>query len=482
MSATNTITVKGNFNTLTNATSTGGYHTLFLNGADYITFEDLTIEAAGTANGWGVRMNNNADFNTFKRCIIKTSETSTSSLFAAFVLSTSATSATGTHSGTASNLLIDSCQIIGGYYGINLNGSGLNLASGRPSNNTVRNSTISNYYIYGMYVYGQNNLTVTNNDFNRLSRATVSTCYGMYNYGRNPGFKFVGNRIHDLGGASGTTNFTGYLIYGSSLTGTASNRALIANNAVYNVNNGTGTVYGMYMLSADTIDIYHNTLDFNSSTATTTGTVYGSYFSGSMNTVNFKNNLISIASPGTGQKYCIYNASTTALINSNNNGLHLNNPGGTLNFVGARSTTARYTTVADWTAATGADANSLGSNPLFVNVSTGDITPGAWAYNNAGAGVFAQVPTDINGAARDTNTPDVGAVEFTPSGCPAPFGVSVSNVRANSATVTFSSLSTAVDLQWGPKGFTPGTGQGQTVTTTTYNLTGLSSYTAYDLY
>ncbi|MFZ9733339.1 MAG: hypothetical protein ACO3BA_08245, partial [Schleiferiaceae bacterium] len=344
------------------------------------------------------------------------------------------------------------------------------------------NSTISNYYIYGMYVYGQNDLTVINNDFNRLSRATVSTCYGMYNYGRNPGFKFVGNRIHDLGGASGTTNFTGYLIYGSSLTGTASNRALIANNAVYNVNNGTGTVYGMYMLSADTIDIYHNTLDFNSSTATTTGTVYGSYFSGNLNSVNFKNNLISIASPGTGQKYCIYNASTTALINSNNNGLHLNNPGGTLNFVGARSTTARYTTVADWTAATGADANSLGSNPLFVNVSTGDITPGAWAYNNAGAGVFAQVPTDINGAARDTNTPDVGAVEFTPSGCPAPFGVSVSNVRANSATVTFSSLSTAVDLQWGPKGFTPGTGQGQTVTTTTYNLTGLSSYTAYDLY
>ncbi|MGA1381313.1 MAG: fibronectin type III domain-containing protein, partial [Schleiferiaceae bacterium] len=34
----------------------------------------------------------------------------------------------------------------------------------------------------------------------------------------------------------------------------------------------------------------------------------------------------------------------------------------------------------------------------------------------------------------------------------------------------------------GPKGFTPGTGKGQTVTTTTYNLTGLSSYTAYDLY
>ena len=38
MSATNTITVKGNFNTLTNSVTTGARHTLFLNGADYLTF------------------------------------------------------------------------------------------------------------------------------------------------------------------------------------------------------------------------------------------------------------------------------------------------------------------------------------------------------------------------------------------------------------------------------------------------------------
>jgi len=483
MSATNTITVKGNFNTLTYSSATTSIrHTLFLNGADYLTFEDLTIEATGTSAGWAVRLNGNADHNTFKRCSFKSSETSTSSAFAAFVLSNSPTGATGSHSGTASNLMIDSCQIIGGYYGICLNGSGVNLAAGRPSNNTVRNSTISNFYLYGIYTYGQNDLKIENNDINRISRATVSTCYGAYNYGRNPGFRFTGNRVHDLGGANGTSNFTGYLIYASSLTGTASSRALIANNAVYNVNNGSSTLYGMYLPSADTIDIYHNTVDFNSSTATGTGTVYGSYFSGNLNSVNFKNNLISIASTGTGAKYCIYNASTTALINSNNNGLHLNNPGGTLNFVGGRSTTARYATVADWTAATGADANSLGSNPLFVNVASGDVTPGAWAYNNAGASVFSQVPTDISGSARDTNTPDIGAVEFSPSGCPAPFGVTVTNVRANSATVSFTTLSSAVDLQWGPKGFTPGTGQGQTVTTTSLNVTGLSSYTAYDLY
>ncbi|NQW41015.1 MAG: hypothetical protein HQ466_03510, partial [Cryomorphaceae bacterium] len=48
MSATNTITVKGNFNTLSfAATNTNERHTLHLNGADHLRFEDLTIEAVG---------------------------------------------------------------------------------------------------------------------------------------------------------------------------------------------------------------------------------------------------------------------------------------------------------------------------------------------------------------------------------------------------------------------------------------------------
>ena len=233
------------------------------------------------------------------------------------------------------------------------------------------------------------------------------------------------------------------------------------------------------------MNIYHNTLDFGASSSTGTSTSYGAYFTFTFgltaSSVNFHNNIISISSPGTGTKFGIYNSSTTNLINSNNNAVVYSGAGGAANWAAGRSFSVTYSTLAAWNTATGQDANSVSSSPMFLNAAAGDITPNSWAYKNAGKNVFSIVPEDLNKAARDT-TPDIGAVEFTPTGCPAPFNVQISNVRATTASLSFSSLSPSVDLQWGPKGFTPGTGQGTTVTTTTTNITSLTSYTAYDLY
>jgi len=485
MSATNTITVKGNFNTLSfAATDANLRHTLHLNGADYLRFEDLTIEAVGAASGWAVRMSNNANNNTFKRCVIRTNETSTTTFFAAFTLTQSPTAATGTQSGTASNLLIDSCQILGGYYGLALNGNSSSMMS-RPTNNTVRNSTVSNFYLYGIYANGQNDLVIEYNDVNRATRSAVTTFYGIYAISRNPGLKINANRIHSPGGSVGTANFLCYPIYGSSLSGTAANPVVISNNAIYNINNNASDFGGIYISVGDTMNIYHNTLDFGPSSSTGTSTSYGAYFTfpfgATASSVNFRNNIISISSPGTGTKFGIYNSSTTNLINSNNNAVVYSGAGGAANWAAGRSLSVTYSTLAAWNTATGQDANSISSSPMFVNAVAGDVTPNSWAYKNAGRNVFSVVPADLNRVARDT-TPDIGALEFTPTGCPAPFNVQISNVRATTASLSFTSLSPSVNLQWGPKGFTPGTGQGTTVTTTTANITSLSSYTAYDLY
>lgn len=480
MSATNTITVKGNFNTLSFAAVDPNLrHTLHLNGADHLRFEDLTIEAIGAASGWAVRMSNNANQNTFKRCVIRTSDFSTLSAFAAFTLTQSPTSATGIQPGTASNLLIDSCQIVGGYYGICLNG---NTMGSRPSNNTVRNSSISNFYFYGIYAYGQNDLVIEYNDINRLSRSNVSTCYGIYNYGRNPGLKIRANRIHDLGGLAGTALFSAYPLYCVTTSGTAASPALIANNAIYNINNLGGLVYGLYMLSSDTLDVLHNTVDINSTSGTAVSAVYGAIFTGGLTRVNFKNNIIQIGSSGTGAKYGLYNSSITSLINSNRNGIRFSSTvGGTSNFIAARSATVVYPTLASWTSATALDSNSLTSDPMFTAVLSGDLTPISFAYNNVGENLTALVPLDLVKAVRGSS-PDVGAMEYTPSGCPAPSNAVLTSVRANSATLNYTSTSASTNIQWGPMGFNPATGQGITVATQSHTIVGLSGYTAYDVY
>ncbi|MFM8565038.1 MAG: hypothetical protein ACKOBQ_02695, partial [Bacteroidota bacterium] len=194
MSATNTITVKGNNNTLSFTSANGNArHVLYLNGADYLRFEDLVIHATGSTTtefGWAVRLNNNADYNTFKRCIIKSNESLTSLNYSGLVLSSSATSATTAGGTLASYLTVDSCQIVGGYYGVCLTGNSSNMSL-RPTNNKVSNSTISDFYIYGFYINGQNNLVLEYNNINRSTRSSVSTFYGVYAISRNPGFKFV---------------------------------------------------------------------------------------------------------------------------------------------------------------------------------------------------------------------------------------------------------------------------------------------------
>ncbi|TVQ76862.1 MAG: hypothetical protein EA358_08260, partial [Flavobacteriales bacterium] len=67
-SATNTITINGNGNTLAFAgTSTTDWATLTLNGTDYMSIDSLTIAATGVANGLTMMLTNGADHNNFTR-------------------------------------------------------------------------------------------------------------------------------------------------------------------------------------------------------------------------------------------------------------------------------------------------------------------------------------------------------------------------------------------------------------------------------
>ena len=269
-SATNTITINGNGETITTTSSTD---VIELYGADYMTFKNLKINAAGTGNSTKcVLMRNNADYNTFDGCEMIVSRyrgTSNTTAYVAFSGSRTSVRSTGNHGShnTFKNNKMwngTTGYTYGPYYGI---AEYYNYATG---NNTFDNNDMSSVYYYWMYNYYSSGYKITNNDFhnqrNGANYAYVTYCYygnsrsvanqiqvnnneyrnmtcnyvyGMYSY-RCQGtssqpFQMSGNKCYN--------NDAGYYCYGPRpyyATNFESN-----NNEVYN-NSADYYVYGMY--------------------------------------------------------------------------------------------------------------------------------------------------------------------------------------------------------------------------------------------
>ncbi len=75
---------------------------------------------------------------------------------------------------------------------------------------------------------------------------------------------------------------------------------------------------------------------------------------------------------------------------------------------------------------------------------------------------------------------DVSVTDIPP--CPEPIGLSLTNSTQSSATIAWSSSSSAFNIEVGPMGFTQGTGTSYSSTTTSYTATGLTQNTYYDAY
>ena len=220
--------------------------------------------------------------------------------------------------------------------------------------------------------------------------------------------RIVKNKIHNSNTGNPISTSAVYPIYVTKGGGYLQN-LLIANNTIYNIDNN-GTAYGIYITTAKNIDIYHNSMALDNSSATGSSLIRALFTSGTCDSIRIKNNNFLITRGGTGTMTGMYITTIPATFESNHNNVYVNSPSGT-NLFGYYA--ANQTTLADWQTATLQDANSYSSLPIFSSTSTGDLTPAAAVLNNSGEDLSAVVPTDINGVVR-TSTPDVGAFEFTP--------------------------------------------------------------------
>ncbi|MFU8842677.1 MAG: fibronectin type III domain-containing protein [Bacteroidales bacterium] len=407
----NTLTINGNGETLEYLSlNTNERATFKLNGTDYVTVDNLVIKALGSVSGeygWAVWLTNNADYNIFSNCSFIADQTATLTNFAGFVTTNSPTGAT-TAGLAASNLKVIDCQVIGGYYGMIINGP---TTGPYAENNLITGNEIRNFHLYGMYVRGQNNSLITENTITRPDRATTGTLYMIYLTSNMNDTEVTKNRIYDFSPAITTTS-TGYGIYATTLSADPGQELLIANNVIYGYQNMNGIQYGMYFstsASLGNLRIYHNSVSPDNLNHAGSSSIYGLYFTGTGANLDIRNNIISYTTNSSGTKYCLYFSGATQIVTSNYNVLHRGATSGTNN-TGYWGTA--FPTLADWKTANGGiyDQNSIDADPIF---SPPLITPSGPDANDMGTNLLAWVPDDIFGVAR-TATPDPGAIEFTP--------------------------------------------------------------------
>jgi hypothetical protein len=489
-SEVNTLTINGNGETLEFlSTDSNARHTFALNGTNYVHVDNLIFEALGadgtSAWGWAVWLSNEADYNTFTNCHFIANMTETQTNYAGFVASNSATGATSAGL-AASNLTIDNCVTMGGYYGITLQGP--TEASGDPNaqNNLITNCEIKDFRLYGIYLRGQNNALIAGNDISRPEREEVSTAYGIYFRDNMTGTEIVNNRIHTFAGNAYATS-AAYGIYGTTNTSNIGEELLIANNLIYGFDNMNGIQRGIALFTSDNVRVYHNTISVDNINHAGSNAIQGIYHSGNGFTIDIRNNIISVTSNSTGTKHCLYFAQTDVnvpLLTSDHNVLHMGATAGTNHLVYWRGDGGTdYTTLEDWQLAGSAayDQNSVETDPLFTSPVLGDLTPQNPLIDNIGTDLLAFVPEDFFGVLR-TVTPDPGAIEFDPPDCTPPSNLSAENITTTSADLGWipTGDETVWNLEWGLEGFEQGTGTLiQGITNIPYALEGLDHTTSY---
>ncbi|MBU3675673.1 MAG: T9SS type A sorting domain-containing protein, partial [Chitinophagaceae bacterium] len=408
-SATNTVTINGNNETLTFLNTTAALPSVLeLNGADYIKVNNLNIVSTASAgNAFAVHLWNNADFNRFSNCTISCNTAAIASTTSAFSVSgAQAAAVTAGLSGTNDSLI--NCTVTGGYYTVVFTGP---TSGTTPSGNFISGCTINDSYLYSIYSAYNSGIVIDNNRIQQPTRTTFTTFYGVFLTTNSINAKVTRNHIRNLYANLPSNTSASYAIYVNA-TGSLGNENIIANNIISHVQNN-GAAYGIYALSsANHTHILHNTISYDNTLATGTTTTRGIWLGHTTAGVNVlvRNNIITISRGGTGVKHGLYYGGSVG-ITSNNNVINiLTNANHHVGFL-----TSNFTTLANWQTANAAawDQQSVDVSPVFANptIPAYDFTPTASAVNNIGAP--SSITVDYNNTLRSLLTPDPGAIEFT---------------------------------------------------------------------
>ena len=380
---------------------------------------------------------NGATFNTIKNCIVRGSSNRTT--YAAIVSSRSDTTGgssitapfPGTVSAANSNNTISNNSL--GYAQHVLR---FNTSSFVEPNLTITNNNIDSAFTNGIFVQNQSNCLISGNTLNNLATdaATYSgTIHGIQINGSVTTTTISFNKIIKVRQNS-TSTVTGFSARGITLaTNTNNANITVSNNFIGDISSfgltTNVTVHGIIATTTGTpttatspiYKIYHNTVNLttasnapNTQTSALSISIASATSAACMDVRNniFANNIPS--SSGNTNYWAVFNftgSTINAFSNLNNNAYY------TSNSAIISNNPSTIGTLTAWQIFTSKEANGVFAQPTFTSATDLHLsTVAANASINNGGLPISGITTDIDGATRSVNFPDIGADEivYTP--------------------------------------------------------------------
>ena len=353
-----------------------------LNGADYITFKNMTIKRTDTlAYSIVVDIKSNARRNTFANNIIEGNIKKTTFTYRALV--------TSDNVGRDCFNTFNNNILRYGDYGIYFLGQGSNQPD---SGNAIINNKFIDQAYRGLFFTSQKWLSVKGNTI--ISNSQNTNYNGIYLQYSNDTMRILKNKI---------SLSTGYGIYLTNCNETVSSQGLIANNFI--AIGGTSSAYGIYVSISKHQQIIYNNINIYS-THPTSGAAL-SLIGASTEYINVKNN--ALANTGGGYSYYVASAAiSTVLSTSDYNDLYTTGA-----YIGSWKTTGNITNLANWRTASAFETHSVSADPIYTSLT--DLHAHNGILNAAATNNLAPIviKDDIDGNIRATVTPDIGADEFS---------------------------------------------------------------------
>jgi pectin methylesterase-like acyl-CoA thioesterase len=338
----------------------------------HIRFENMSIQANDPSLAIVIEIAGNASDIQFNSNKIRGIQTNTVSIDYALVYASA-----GNY--LNDSIVFDSCEFLYGSYALYLTGPNVT----HPEKGTrITKNTFRDQYRQCMYLYAQEKPEITDN------RIYTSSNYNNYHgidlqYCVN-GFDCSRNVLSSSDAA--------YAVYIHRCTGSINDKGLISNNFI-DAGGTQNMAVGIFISYSSYIDLYHNSIRIKNSNSNSRAL----FLSTDASYIEMKNNIFS----NFGMGYAMFSTVSNTISSDYNN---FYSKGSFLNYM-----MAAYNNMSSYQSGTKLDSHSYNVDPRFIDNQHWHIR----SIELDSAGIPVGIMSDLDGEARSTSHPDIGADEYT---------------------------------------------------------------------